>query len=142
LVIVARADWIKDHEAAATRYVEVMLDAMRQWQNDSKSWVTPAESIFKNGGLSRAQLQQVWAEFRDGGYFSVNGGINFAATQKLMDLYFQLRRESPNSSLSKPSDVYDTGPLQTALDKMGVVKGTPNLPDIPDWYQGKGLAAK
>jgi hypothetical protein len=84
----------------------------------------------------------VWSEFRDGGYFAVNGGINFAATRKLMDLFFQLRHESPNAYLSKPSDLYDTGPLRMALDHMGVVKATTKLADIPDWYQGKGLAAK
>ncbi len=76
--------------------------------------------------------------FRDGGYFSVNGGVNFAATQKVMDLFFKLRHESPNEYLSKPADVYDTGPLKAALDKMGVVKGTPGLPDTPDWYKGAG----
>jgi ABC-type nitrate/sulfonate/bicarbonate transport system substrate-binding protein len=142
LVIVARADWLKGHEAAATRYVEMMLDAMRQWQSNSDAWVTPAETIFKNSGLDRAKLQRVWSAFRDGGYFAVNGGINFAASQKLMDLFFQLRHESPNEYLSKPSDLYDTGPLRTALDDMGVAKATTKLADIPDWYKGNGLAAK
>ncbi len=64
------------------------------------------------------------------------------ATQKVMDLFFKIRNESPNQYLAKPSDVFDTGPLKAALDKMGVVKGTPGLPDTPDWYNGKGVARK
>jgi ABC-type nitrate/sulfonate/bicarbonate transport system substrate-binding protein len=138
LVVVARADWIKSHEDAATRYVEMMLDASRQWQNDAQSWVTAAEKIYKKSGLNAKEMKDAWQEFHDGGYFSVNGGINLAATQKVMDLFFKLRHESPNQYLSKPSDLYDTGPLKKALDKMGVVEGTPGLPDTPDWYKGKG----
>ncbi|MGH6676578.1 MAG: hypothetical protein ACRECE_10225, partial [Xanthobacteraceae bacterium] len=88
------------------------------------------------------QLHEGWKLFRDGGYFSINGGINFAATQKVMDLFFKLRNESPNQYLSKPSDVYDTGPLKAALDKMGVVKSGTNLPDVPDWYGSKAAEAK
>lgn len=134
LVVVARTSWIERHEEAAEGYVEMMLEAMRQWQDHSETWVTPAEKIYKSG-LSRKQLQSVWQEFREGGYFSVNGGINYAATQTVMDLFFKLRKESPNEYLSKPSDLYDTGPLRKALDKMGIVKGTPGLPDTPDWYK-------
>ncbi len=142
LVVVAKADWIKSHEAAAADYVEMMLDAGRQWENSAKSWVDPAQKIYANSGLNGQQLRAAWQQFRDGGYFTINGGVNFAATQKIMDLFFTLRNESPNQYLAKPADVYDTGPLQIALDKMGVVKGTPGLPDNPDWYKGKGLAAQ
>jgi len=138
LVVVAREDWIKSNPAAATDYVETMLDAMRQWQDHADAWVKPGEAIFKNSGLNEQQMTKAWSEFRDGGYFSVNGGINLAATQKVMDLFFKLRDEKPNEYLSKPSDVFDTGPLQKALDKMGVVKGTPGLPDNPDWYKRAG----
>jgi ABC-type nitrate/sulfonate/bicarbonate transport system substrate-binding protein len=133
IVVIAKESWIKSHEQAATRYVETMLDAGRQWENNADSWINPAEQIFK-GHLTKAQLHQVWQEFHDGGAFTVNGGVNFAATQKVLNLFFKLRHESPNEYLSKPSDVYDTGPLQAALDKMGVVPGTPSLPDNPDWY--------
>lgn len=136
LVVVARAAWIKNHHTAATRYVETILDMMRQWQDHADAWVKPAEKIFGKSGLSAEQLHTAWREFRDGGYFSVNGGVNFAATQKVMNLFFKLRKESPNKYLSKPADVYDTTALKTALDKMGVVKGTPGLPDKPDWYEG------
>jgi ABC-type nitrate/sulfonate/bicarbonate transport system substrate-binding protein len=138
LVVVAKESWITDHEAAATSYVEMMLDMMRQWQDNSDAWVTPAEKLFKESGVSHAQLEKVAGEFRDGGYFSVNGGINLASTKKVMDLFFKLRDEGPNEFLTKPSDIFDTGPLKTALDKMGVVKGTPGLPDTPDWYKSKG----
>ena len=31
---------------------------------------------------------------------------------------------------------------KAALDKMGVVKGTPGLPDVPDWDGSKAAAAK
>jgi ABC-type nitrate/sulfonate/bicarbonate transport system substrate-binding protein len=134
LVVVARSEWIKDHQEAATDYVEMVLDMMRQWNDNAPSWVKPGAAIFTNSGIDEKQLQQAWQAFRDGGYFSVNGGVNLAATQKIMDLFFQLRNEKPNATLSKPADLYDTGPLKTALDKMGVVKGVPDLPDTPDWY--------
>ena len=142
LVIVAKADWIKDHKDSAARYVEMMLDASRQWQDQANNWVAPADKIFKQSGLDQQHLQAAWREFRDGGYFSINGGINFAATQKIMDLFFKMRGESRNEYLSKPADIYDTGPLQAALDKMGLAKGAPGLPDNPDWYKSKGVAAK
>ena len=132
----------RTHQDAATRYVEMMLDANRQWQDNADSWIGAAQKIYKEAGLNEQQLHAAWQQFRDGGYFSVNGGINFAATQKIMDLFFKLRNESPNEYLSKPADVYDTGPLKAALDKMGVVKGTPGLPDTPDWYKSKARAAK
>jgi ABC-type nitrate/sulfonate/bicarbonate transport system substrate-binding protein len=142
LVVAASDDWLKSHQAEATRYVEMMLDANRQWENNAASWVAAADKIFKAAGLNDQQLHEAWKEFHDGGYFSVNGGINYAATQKILDLFFKLRNESGNQYLSKPSDIYDTGPLKAALDKMGVVKGTPGLPDIPDWYGSKAEAAK
>ena len=138
LVVVARTDWIETHQAAATDYVEMMLDMMRQWQDHARAWVTPAAALYAKSGVTDKQLQTAWREFRDGGYFSVNGGVNFAGTKKIMDLFFKVRDESPNEYLSKPSDVYDTGPLKKALDKMGIAKGTPGLPDIPDWYKGTG----
>jgi ABC-type nitrate/sulfonate/bicarbonate transport system substrate-binding protein len=138
LVVLAREDWIKANEATATAYVETMLDMMRQFQASADNWVKPGEKIFKNSGVTDVQMRKAWTEFRDGGLFSVNGGINFAATQTVMDLFFKLRKESPDENLSKPADVYDTGPLKTALDKMGIVKGTPGLPDTPDWYKGMG----
>jgi ABC-type nitrate/sulfonate/bicarbonate transport system substrate-binding protein len=141
LVVAASVDWLKGHQAEATRYVEMMLDANRQWENNADSWVAAAGKIFKEAGLNDKQLHDAWQEFYDGGYFSVNGGINYAATQKVMDLFFKLRSESANQYLSKPSDIYDTGPLKAALDKMGVVKGTPGLPDIPDWDGSKAAAA-
>jgi ABC-type nitrate/sulfonate/bicarbonate transport system substrate-binding protein len=142
LVVIAKESWIKSHEEAATRYVEMMLDAGRQWEDNAGAWVDPAEKIYKNSGLSRKQLDDAWQQFHNGGYFTINGGVNFAATQKIMNLFFKLRNESPNQYLSKPADVYDTGPLQAALDKMGLARGTPGLPDNPDWYHGKGTASK
>jgi len=135
LVVVARSEWLKDHQATAIAYVEMVLDMMRQWENDPQSWVKPAAAIFTNSGMNTQQLEKGWQGFRDGGYFSVNGGVNLAATQKIMDLFFKLRGDKPNQDLAKPADLYDTAPLKAALDKMGVVKGTPGLPDTPDWYQ-------
>ena len=141
LVVVARSEWLKDHQATAVAYVEMMLDMMRQWEGDGQTWVKPATAIFANSGMDAQQFENGWRAFRDGGYFSVNGGVNLAATQKIMDLFFKLRGESPNDTLAKPTDLYDTAALKAALDKMGVAKGTPNLPDTPDWYQG-GAAHK
>jgi ABC-type nitrate/sulfonate/bicarbonate transport system substrate-binding protein len=135
LVVVARSEWLKDHQPTAIAYVEMVLDMMRQWEDNAQAWVKPADKIFTNSGMTEQQFEQGWKAFHDGGYFSVNGGVNLAATQKIMDLFFKLRNESPNQTLAKPADIYDTGPLKAALDKMGVVKGTPNLPDTPDWYQ-------
>jgi ABC-type nitrate/sulfonate/bicarbonate transport system substrate-binding protein len=142
LVVVAREDWIKNNEEAATRYVEMMLDAGRQWEDNAGAWVDPAQKIFSNSGLNAEQLKGAWQQFRDGGYFTVNGGVNYAATQKVLDLFFKLRNEGPNRYLAKPADVYDTGPLKAALDKMRLAQGTSGLPDNPDWYTGKGAAAK
>jgi ABC-type nitrate/sulfonate/bicarbonate transport system substrate-binding protein len=142
LVVVASADWLASHQDVATQYVEMMLDANRQWESNADSWVAAAGKIYAAAGLSDQQLHEAWRDFRDGGYFSVNGGINFAATQKILDLFFKLRSEGPNQYLSKPGDIYDIRSLQAALDKMGVVRGTPGLPDRPDWYKGKGLAAQ
>jgi hypothetical protein len=134
LVVVARSEWLKDHQPTALAYVEMMLDIMRQWNDNAQAWVKPASAIFTNSGLDEKQLEEGWKAFRDGGYFSVNGGVNLAATQKVMDLFFQIRNEKPNANLSTPADLFDTGPLKAALDKMGVVKGVPDLPDTPDWY--------
>jgi ABC-type nitrate/sulfonate/bicarbonate transport system substrate-binding protein len=142
LVVVARTDWIKDHDAAATDYVETMLDMMRQWQDHADAWITPAEKIFTNSDVKNDQLKTVWQEFRDGGYFSVNGGINYAATQKIMDLFFKLRGEGTNEYLAKPADVYAIAPMKAALDKMGVVKGVPDLPDNPDWLKSAEVQGK
>jgi ABC-type nitrate/sulfonate/bicarbonate transport system substrate-binding protein len=142
LVVVAQTDWLKTHQDAATRYVEMMLDANRQWQNNANSWMAAAKKIYQEAGLNDQQLHAAWQLFHDGGYFSVNGGINYAATQKIIDLFFKLRNESANQYLTRPSDIYDTGPLKTALDKMGVVKGTAGLPDVPDWDGAKAAAAK
>lgn len=142
LVVVAQTDWLKSHQDEATRYVEMMLDANRQWQSNADSWIEAAKKTFPEGGLNDQQLKAAWQLFRDGGYFSVNGGINYAATQKVMDLFFKVRGESPNQYLAKPVDLYDTGPLKAALDKMGVIKGTPSLPDVPDWDGAKAAAAK
>jgi ABC-type nitrate/sulfonate/bicarbonate transport system substrate-binding protein len=142
LVVVAREDWLKSHQDEATRYVEMMLDANRQWQDNANSWIDAAKKIYPEAGLNDQQLRAAWQLFHDGGYFSVNGGVNYAATQKIMDLFFKLRSESSNQYLSKPADLYDTGPLKAALDKMGVVKGTPGLPDVPDWDGAKAAAAK
>ena len=142
LVVVATADWLKTHQEAATRYVEMMLDANRQWEDNAQSWIDASMKIYKQSGMTEPELRAAWQLFRDGGYFSVNGGINYAATQKVMDLFFKLRNEGPNQYLSKPADLYDTGPLKTALAKMGVVKGTPGLPDVPDWDGAKAAAAK
>jgi len=134
LVVVARSEWLKDHKQTAVAYVEMVLDMMRQWNDSAQAWVTPAEKIFTNSGMEAKQFEAGWKAFRDGGYFSVNGGVNLAATQKIMDLFFKLRNDSPNATLSKPADIYDTAPLKAALDKMGVVKGVEGLPDTPDWY--------
>ena len=142
IVIIARADWIKAHPAAATRYVETMLDAGRQWEDNAATWIEPAEKIFPNAGLNGQQLKAAWQLFHDGGYFTINGGIDYAATQKIMNLFFKLRHEGPNQYVAKPADIYDTGPLQAALEKMGLANGTPGLPDNPDWYKGAGVAAK
>ena len=54
--------------------------------------------------------------------------------QKVLKLFFTLRNESPNKYLSTSADIFDTGPLKRALDKMGTAKGTEGLPDKPDWY--------
>jgi ABC-type nitrate/sulfonate/bicarbonate transport system substrate-binding protein len=137
LVLVAKASWIKSHEEAATHMVEMMLEEGRTSENSAEAWVAPAAKMFKKSGMNAQQLKAAWQELHDGGSFTINGGVNLDGTQKVMNLFFKLRKEKPNEHLSKASDVYDTGPLQKALDKMGLAKGTPGLPDTPDWYPGR-----
>ncbi len=135
LVAIATTDWLSSHKDVATRYVETMLAAGRAWEDNEDSWVDAALKIYQGSGMTGPQLKGAWQQFHDGGYFSVNGGINLAATQKVLDLFFKIRNEGPNQYLTKAADIYDTGPLQAALDKMGLAKATPGLPDTPDWYK-------
>jgi ABC-type nitrate/sulfonate/bicarbonate transport system substrate-binding protein len=137
LVVVAKESWIKAHPDAAERYVEMMLDQGRTSEDNPKAWIAAAEKIYKNGGMTAEQLHQAWQELHDGGSFTINGGVNMAATQKVMDMLFTLRKESSNEHVSKAADIFDTGPLKKALDKMGLAKGTEGYPDTPDWYKGK-----
>ena len=89
-------DWLKDHQAAATRYVEMMLDMMRQWEDHARRLGQAGHGHLHQQRHDRAAIaNRAGRPFRDGGYFSVNGGINFAATQKIMDLFFKLRERQP-----------------------------------------------
>ena len=90
-----RESWIKDHDAAATRYVEMMLDMIASGRTRPRLGRRGKENLSRSGPDDQ-ELEAAWQLFRDGGYFSVNGGINYAATQKVMDLFFKLRSESPN----------------------------------------------
>lgn len=135
-VVVAKESWIKGHQDEATRYVETMLDAGRQWHDNAASWIEPQARAYADAGINRQQLATTWQLLRDGGSFTLNGGVSYAATQRLLELFFKLHNESPNQYLSKASDVYDTGPLAAALDRMGLFKGAAALPDRPDWYRG------
>jgi len=123
LVVVAQTDWLKSHQDEATRYVEMMLDAHRQWESNANSWIDATKKIYPEAGLNDQELKAAWLLFRDGGYFSVNGGINYAATQKIMDLFFKLRSESPNQYLSKPADLYEDRDLKATIDLRAVLKG-------------------
>ena len=67
-----------------------------------------------------------------GGFWAENGGINYAAAQKVLDLFFEIRGDKPNQHLSKAADVFNTGPLKKVLDRVGVIKGSR---DEPDWYR-------
>ena len=60
LVVVAQADWLKSHQDEATRYVELMLDANRQWQDNANSWIDAAKKIYPEAGLNDQQLHAAW----------------------------------------------------------------------------------
>ncbi len=124
LVVVApKKSWIKDHEDAATLYVEMMLDMMRQWQDHADAWITPADKIFANSGVSDAQLQTVWQ--RVPGRWLLFGEWRRQLRRTAEDHGSVLpaaRRGRPTNISPSRTHAYDTGPLSKALDKMGVVK--------------------
>lgn len=129
-VIIARNRWVERNAEAAERLVAMFLDASRQWSSRPDSWLNPSAKIFK--ALNREELTDVYKTIAGDGYFAENGGINYKATQTVLDLYFEVRGDRPNKELGKGSDVFNTGPLKRVLDRKGVIKGSR---DEPDWYQ-------
>lgn len=53
LVVVASDDWLKGHQAEATRYVEMMLDANRQWENNADFLGRGGRQDIQGGRLER-----------------------------------------------------------------------------------------
>ena len=141
LVVVAQADWLKSHQDEATRYVEMMLDANRQWQNNANAWIEAAKKIYPEAGLNDQDSRGV-ASVPRRRLFLDQRRRQLCCHAEDLEMFFKLRSESPKQDLSKPADIYETGPLQAALDKMGVVKGTAGLPDVPDWDGAKAAATK
>ncbi len=129
-VLIARNKWVKENPEAAERYVEMFLDASRQWSKKAEAWVEPSRRIFK--ALTKGELTEVYGTMTKDGFWAENGGINYAAAQKVLDLYFEIRGDKPNQYLSKAADVFNTGPLKKVLDRVGVIKGSR---DKPDWYK-------
>jgi len=129
-VLIARNKWVKENPEAAERYVEMMLDASRQWSKKAEAWVEPSSRIFNV--LTKDELREVYGTLTKGGFWAENGGINYAAAQKVLDLFFEIRGDKPNQHLSKAADVFNTGPLKKVLDRVGVIKGSR---DEPDWYR-------
>ena len=71
-----------------------------------------AQKILTNSGLSDRQTS------RRPGSYSTTAAISrstvastITATQKIMNLFLRLRHEAPNQYVSKPADIFDTGPL-------------------------------
>ena len=82
LVVIAKESWIKSHPDAATRYVEAMLEEGRTSENDAKTWVTVGHKVFHKSGMTEKQLQEAWQDLHDGGWFTINGGVNLAGSKR------------------------------------------------------------
>lgn len=127
---ITKKAWLKQNPDAAERIVEALLDMERTFAKDQNSYARVAHTIFPS--LSEDQGKQVWKLLTDNGNWAVNGGVSLQGTQTALDTYFKAQKVSPNSNLGKSQDAFSTGPLKTALDKMGVISGSK---DVPDWYK-------
>jgi ABC-type nitrate/sulfonate/bicarbonate transport system substrate-binding protein len=129
-VILARNSWVEANPEAADRYVKSFLDASRQLAKDKAAFTRLTLKYFPD--LTQADAEGVWQNVTEQGYWAENGGINYAATQGLLDVYFEVRGDKPNDKLAKAADVYNTAPLKRVLDRERVLAESR---DQPDWYR-------
>ena len=127
---ITKKAWLQQHLDEAERIDEALLEMERTFSKDQTAYATTANKIFP--ALSVDQAKDVWKLLTDTGNWADNGGINFPGLQTALDTYLKAQNLQPNGNLSKAQDAFDTAPLKAALDKMGVVSDSK---DVPDWYK-------
>jgi ABC-type nitrate/sulfonate/bicarbonate transport system substrate-binding protein len=127
---ITKKSWLQQNPDQAERITEALLEMERTFAKDQNSYAMIANKIFPS--LTVDQGKQVWKLLTDTGNWAENGGINFPGAQTALDTYLKAQNAQPNKNLSKAQDAFDTGPLKAALDKMGVISDSK---DVPDWYK-------
>lgn len=120
---------IQSKGPALTRLAEGLMWAMRDMQQNPNDF---AKAAIQDAGkpYTTAEMVSVGKQLSKDNEWGVNGGINLASIQKIMNLYFSVTKNKANSHLSKPSQVVDTQFVNTALTKLGMAKVGH---DVPDW---------
>ncbi|MBI4581939.1 MAG: ABC transporter substrate-binding protein [Planctomycetes bacterium] len=129
-VIIARNKWVQENPEAAERYVKAFVDMGRQLAKDQQAFVRVARKFLPE--MTNDEAAALWKTVTDEGFWSENGGINLAATQELLNTYFEVRGDKPNDKLAKAADTFNTGPLKRVLDREKVIETSK---DKPDWYK-------
>ncbi|MFI5265891.1 MAG: ABC transporter substrate-binding protein [Chloroflexota bacterium] len=127
---ITKKAWLQQNQDAAERIDEALLDMERTFAKDQNAYATVANKIFPQ--LSVQQAGDVWKLETDTGNWADNGGINFQGAQTALDAYLKAQNQKPNNNLPSSAAAFDTAPLKAALDKMGVIAGSK---DVPDWYK-------
>ena len=127
---VTKKAWLQQNADTAERIAEALLDMERTFAKDQSSYATVANKIFSR--LSVDQAKQVWQLQTDTGAWADNGGINLQGAQTALDAYLKAQNEKPNNNLPNSAAAFTTAPLKTALDKLGVLGDSK---DVPDWYK-------
>lgn len=128
-VFVAKKSWLDKNSQAADRFVSAMMEMMRGLAAE-KSRFALAVAKLTPGLYTPEEVDGMWRSLSEGGFWAVNGGINLASVKGVLDVFFEIRGDKPNAKLNKPEDLFDTGPMKRVLDKIGVARGTK---DVPDW---------
>lgn len=127
---ITKKAWLQQNADAAERIDEALLDMERTFAKDQNAYAMVANKIFPQ--LSVEQAKQVWQLQTDTGAWAENGGINLQGAQTALDAYLKAQNEKPNNNLPNSAAGFTTAPLKAALDKMGVLGDSK---DIPDWYK-------
>lgn len=127
---IAKKSWLQQNQDAVQRITEASLEMERTFAKDQNQYATIANKIYPE--LKVDQAKEAWKLLTDTGNWAENGGINFDGLQTALETYLQQQKLQPNQNLSKAQDGFDTAPLKSALDKLGVISDSK---DAPDWYK-------
>ncbi|MCL5068478.1 MAG: ABC transporter substrate-binding protein [Thaumarchaeota archaeon] len=128
--MVARTDYVQAHPQIIQDVTDALLNMTRQVQSNESRFVQLAMQSFT--GYTTTELQNTWQNLNAQNFFSVNGGINFGRVSQLINYTYSVGEAfSNNTYIHGPSSVVDTTFLHNALNSMGVVNTSA---DIPDWY--------